>query len=106
MNLGSIWPHLDTDDKQLIQQAIYNYGVNSPKSYLYQHRSIQWDDPKLIFLKLKPVYYALKLYRNNFTVSYSIGQDKIDKIIHLMWLILKKSRATKSCTVSGSGTAP
>lgn len=90
MNLGTVWLHLDIDDKKLIQQAICNWSMSRPNSYLYKHRLIQHDDPKLMFLKIKPVYYALKLCRNN-SMIYAYGESisKIDKILNLIEMIIK-----------------
>jgi hypothetical protein len=64
MNLGSVWGKLNTQDKIAICMVISSYGINYTHSYLHQHRFITYTSNRLIFLKLKPIYYALKSYKH------------------------------------------
>jgi hypothetical protein len=64
MNLGSVWGKLNTQDKIAICMVISRYGINYKYSYLNKHRFITYTSNRLIFLKLKPIYYAVKAYRH------------------------------------------
>ena len=85
-NLGIIWEHLDTEDKKVICTAINHFGSSRINSYLYQHRLIKHDDPKLIFLKIKPIYYALKSTLGLWNVK---DKERNGKIIRLIDLVIK-----------------
>ena len=64
MNLGSIWGELNSQDKIAICMVINGFGTNYKNSYINQHRFLRFTSNRLIFLKLKPIYYALKHYRH------------------------------------------
>ena len=87
MNLGAIWERLSIEDKNLIIHAIEHFGNLYTNSYLYKHRNIKYRDPKLVFLKIKPVFYALIDYKQNVTNIYD--KERIERMINLIKIILR-----------------
>ncbi len=91
MNLGSIWTHLDNDDKKIIISAIDYYGTHHLKSYLNKFVGGMHNSPKLAFLKLRPVLAALKFYTGNWQGLHD--KERIAKMIYL----LEKAVWTEYC---------
>ena len=88
MNLGHIWVTLNKQDKELIAEAIQEYGEARPKSYLNKHKDIKANDPRLAFLKISPVYHSLLLYKTHHSVHYNnVRKDRIVRIIDLIDMV-------------------